>query len=98
MKLLKKMMKKIDVDDGEEQIRNDLVLQLRDSLQTSRKNMYNDDLSIKERQQWTQVHTNTALVLNTILRDVQFRDWEKRMKILEEHGLLPDSIETNAQP
>jgi aspartate/tyrosine/aromatic aminotransferase len=49
--------------------------------------MNNPELTLAERQRWTQIHTYTAQVLNTILRDLQLKDWEKRLKELEQHGL-----------
>lgn len=79
---------------GQNELRDEVVTQLCESLAMSRKNMLDQELTLPERQHWTQVHTNTAQVLNTILRDQQFRDWEKRMKLLEKNGAIPsgDSI------
>ena len=48
--------------------------------------MLNEKLDVKSRERWTQVHTNTAQVLNQVLRDRQFKDWEKRLKELEARG------------
>lgn len=79
-----KTLKKPDQNE----LRDEVVVQLRESLAMSRKNMFDQDLSLLERQHWAQVHTNTAQVLNTILRDQQFRDWEKRMKLLEKNGAI----------
>ena len=68
--------------------RDEIVEQLRESLRLSRESMINEQLTLAERQRWTQIHTNTAQVLNTILRDLQFKEWEKRLKQLEAHGLM----------
>ena len=70
-----------------ERLRHELVYQLRESLRASQEKMNNPELSLAERQHWTQIHTYTAQVLNTILRDLQLRDWEKRLKELEQRGL-----------
>ena len=70
-----------------ERLRHDLVYQLRESLRATQEKMNNPELSLAERHHWTQIHTYTAQVLNTILRDLQLRDWEKRLKELEQRGL-----------
>src|SRR5205807_8679823 len=70
-----------------ERLRHELVYQLRESLRASQEKMNNPELSLAERHHWTQVHTYTAQVLNTILRDLQLKDWEKRLKELEQRGL-----------
>jgi hypothetical protein len=66
-----------------ERLRHELVYQLRESLRASQEKMNNPELALAERHHWTQVHTYTAQVFNTILRDLQLKDWEKRLKELE---------------
>jgi hypothetical protein len=51
--------------------------------------MLNEKLDVKTRGAWTQMHTNTAQVLNQILRDRQFKEWEKRLRELEARGRIP---------
>ena len=70
-----------------ERMRNEIVYQLRESLRSSQEKMNNPELTLAEHQRWTQVHTYTAQVFNTILRDLQLKDWEKRLKFIEERGL-----------
>ena len=70
-----------------ERLRHELVYQLRESLQASQEKMNNPELSLAERHHWTQVHTYTAQVYNTILKDQQLQEWEKRLKELEKRGL-----------
>jgi predicted component of type VI protein secretion system len=70
-----------------ERLRHELVYQLRESLRASQEKMNNPELSLAERHHWTQAHTYTAQILNTILRDLQLKDWEKRLKELEQRGL-----------
>ena len=67
-----------------ERLRHELVYQLRESLRASQEKMNNPELTLLERHHWTQVHTYTAQVFNTILRDLQLKDWEKRLKFIEE--------------
>jgi len=78
-----------------ERLRHELVYQLRESLRASQEKMNNPELSLAERHHWTQVHTYTAQVLNTILRDLQLKDWEKRLKELEQHGLTYKTLPTS---
>ena len=55
----------------------------------SRGMMMNVKLDPKTREKWTQLHTNTAQVLNQVLRDKQLSEWEKRLKDLEASGHIP---------
>ena len=73
----------------ENDLRSQIIDQLEQSLAMSRGMMINQKLDPKTRERWTQLHTNTAQVLNQILRDKQFREWEKRLKELEAAGHLP---------
>jgi hypothetical protein len=70
-----------------ERLRHELVYQLRESLRSSQEKMNNPELTLAERQRWTQVHTYTGQVYNTILKDQQLREWERRLKELEKKGL-----------
>jgi hypothetical protein len=76
-------------DPNDEELRNEVVRQLRESLSRSRKMMQNDSLDVKTRERWTQLHTNTSQVLNQVLRDQQAKNWEKRLRELEAAGRLP---------
>src|SRR6266849_6589317 len=69
---------------SQERLRNELVYQLRESLRSTQEKMNNPELTLAERQRWTQVHTYTAQVYNTILKDQQLQEWEKRLKFIEE--------------
>jgi len=77
-----------------EKLRHELVYQLRESLRASQEKMNNQELALAERHHWTQIHTYTAQVLNTILRDLQLKDWEKRLKELEQNGLTNKTLPT----
>jgi len=83
---------------SDEELRNEIVLQLRESLGRSREMMENEKLDAKSRERWTQLHTNTAQVLNAVLRDQQARDWEMRLKELEKAGHLPRRISLPGTP
>ncbi len=73
----------------ENELRSQIIEQLEQSLAMSREMMMNQKLDPKTRERWTQLHTNTAQVLNQVLRDKQHREWEKRLKELETSGHIP---------
>jgi hypothetical protein len=61
-----------------------------ESLAESRKIMLDASKDLKTRDRWTQLHMSTSQTLNTVLRDRQMRDWEKRLRLIEEsRHLLP---------
>ena len=71
---------------SDDALRDEVVRQLRESLSRSREMTQNEKLDARTRERWTQLHTNTAQVLNQVLRDQQAKDWEKRLKELEKVG------------
>ena len=73
----------------ENALRSQIIKQLEESLVMSREMMMNLKLDPRARERWTQLHTNASQVLNTVLRDRQYEDWEKRLKELEAAGHLP---------
>jgi hypothetical protein len=92
--LVEKVRKKRKRLPSLERLRHELVYTLRESLRASQEKMNNPELSLAERHHWTQIHTYTAQVLNTILRDLQLKDWEKRLKELEQRGLTYKTLPT----
>jgi len=83
---------------SDDEMRAQIVQQLRESLARSQEMMTNTKLDPKTRERWTQLHTNTAQVLNQVLRDQQAKDWEKRLKELEAAGRLPRRISLPGTP
>ena len=79
----------------ENTLRSQIINQLEQSLVMSREMMMNIKLDPRTRERWTQLHTNTSQVLNTVLRDKQYEDWEKRLKELEAAGHLPRKISSS---
>src|SRR5207245_5077732 len=76
-------------DRDENELRSQIIDQLDQSLAMSREMMMNQKLDPKTREKWTQLHTNTAQVLNTVLRDKQYQEWERQLKELEAAGRIP---------
>ena len=80
----------VEQDERDENdLRSEIIDQLEQSLAMSQGMMTNLKLDPKTRERWTQLHTNTAQVLNQVLRDKQYKDWEKRLKELEAAGRIP---------
>jgi len=52
-------------------------------------NSMDQKLTMKMRESWHQRYTNTVLALNQLLKDRQYKDYEKRLRILEESGKTP---------
>ena len=75
-------------ESEEDRARAEIVAQLRESMARSREMMLNPKLDPTSRETWTQRHTNTAQVLNQVLRDRQFKDWERRLKEMEARGRI----------
>ena len=84
------MCRLVEQDERDEnELRSEIIDQLEQSLEMSQGMMTNLKLDPKTRERWTQLHTNTAQVLNQVLRDRQYRDWEKRLKEMEAAGRIP---------
>ena len=81
------MLELADIEDALEEgaVRTRIVKELLESLSESRKIMLDSNKDLKTRERWTQLHNSTSQILNTILRDMQMRDWEKRPKEIEEY-------------
>lgn len=68
----------------EDNVRDGMVRQLRQNLAKCRKVILDEKMDLKTRERWTQLYNNTSQVLNQILKDRQMRDWENRLRIIEE--------------
>src|SRR2546427_12144490 len=76
-------------DGDENELRSQIIDQLDQSLAMSHEMMMNQKLEPKTREKWTQLHTNTAQVLNTVLRDKQYQEWERRRQELGAARRIP---------
>jgi hypothetical protein len=84
----------IDVPDSlEERVRDGMVRQLRQNLAKCKKVIVDNTMDLKTRERWTQLYNNTSQVLNRILKDRQMRDWEKRLRVIEEYRKNPKRAE-----
>lgn len=75
-----------DQDDGfENAARDELIQELRENLTRCRKVLSDENLDLKTHERWTQLYNNTSTVLNQVLKDRQMKDWERRMRVIEEY-------------
>ena len=72
-------------DRLEDRVRDAMVKQLRQNLARCRRIILDESLDLKTRERWTQLYTNTSKALNTILKDRQMRDWERRLREIESY-------------
>jgi hypothetical protein len=52
------------------------------------RNAMDEGLRMKTRESWYQKYTNAVLALNQLLKDLQYREYEKRLKVIEESRRL----------
>lgn len=78
------MLKELEDDGFENETRDIMIRQLRRNLKNCRRVLLDSKLDLKTRERWTQLYNNTSTVLNQVLRDRQNRDWERRLRIIEE--------------
>ncbi len=53
------------------------------------KNAMDLELKIGTRESWYQKYTNAVLALNQLLKDLQYKDYEKRLRLIEESWKRP---------
>jgi len=70
-------------------VRTRIVTELIESLAESRKIMLDSNKDLKTRERWTQLHNSTSQILNTVLRDLQMKEWERRLRVIEERTKRP---------
>jgi hypothetical protein len=56
------------------------------------KNAMDEGLRMRTRESWYQKYTNAVLALNQLLKDLQYKDYEKRLKVIEESRRLRRTV------
>ena len=51
-----------------------------------------EGLRMKTRESWYQKYTNAVLALNQLLKDMQYRDYEQRLKVIEGSSRLRRTV------
>ena len=70
----------------EDGLRDEAIRQLLENLRMCHRVMTDSKLDLKTRERWAQKHAYAAHTLGELLRDRQYREWEKRLKELEDSG------------
>jgi hypothetical protein len=56
------------------------------------RNAMDEGLRMKTRESWYQKYTNAVLALNQLLKDLQYKEYEKRLKIVEDSRKLRRTV------
>lgn len=72
------------VEDGPNVIRDLEIKRLRESADLAYRNSMDTSLPMRMRETWHRQYTNTVLALNQLLRDSQYKQYEERMRAIEE--------------
>jgi len=70
-------------------VRTRIITELLETLAESRKIMLDSKTDLKTRERSTQLHNSTSQILNTVLRDLQMKEWERRLRVIEEYQKTP---------
>ncbi len=70
-------------------VRTRIITELLETLAESRKIMLDSKKDLKTRERSTQLHNSTSQILNTVLRDLQMKEWERRLRVIEEYQKTP---------
>ena len=62
------------------------------------RNAMDESLRMRTRESWCQKYTNAVLALNQLLKDLQYKEYEKRLKVIEESRRLRRMIMSAADP
>ncbi|HEX9430037.1 MAG TPA: hypothetical protein VF944_06620 [Candidatus Bathyarchaeia archaeon] len=52
------------------------------------RNAMDESLRMRTRENWYQKYTNAVLALNQLLKDLQYKEYEKRLKVIEDSRKL----------
>jgi hypothetical protein len=56
------------------------------------RNAMDESLRMSTRESWYQKYTNAVLALNQLLKDLQYKDYEKRLRVVEESRRLRRTV------
>ncbi len=57
-----------------------------------------EGLRMKTRESWYQKYTNAVLALNQLLKDLQYKEYEKRLRVIEESRRLRRTVLSGVDP
>ncbi len=71
-------------DSDPNRLRENEIRRLVELAEMAYKNSIDEQLKMKTREDWFGKYTNAVLALNQLLKDSQYKDYEKRLRQLEE--------------
>ncbi len=74
-----------DEETDPNRLRDREIKRLAELASLAYKNCINKKLEMRMRENWHKRYTNHVLALNVLLKDSQLKDYEERMKMIEEH-------------
>ncbi len=74
----------MSADFDANQLREAEIKRLAEMAGVAYKNAMDPELKMKTRESWHQKYINTVQALNQLLKDLQYRDYEERLKTVEE--------------
>ena len=60
------------------------------------RNAMDEGLRMRTRESWYQKYTNAVLALNQLLKDLQYKEYEKRLKVIEDSRKLRRTVLSSA--
>lgn len=75
-------------DSDPNRLREVEIQRLAELAELAYKNARDEKLKMKTRESWYQKYTNAVLALNQLLKDSQLKDYERRLRVLEESGRI----------
>jgi hypothetical protein len=62
------------------------------------RNAMDEGLRMRTRESWYQKYTNAVLALNQLLKDLQYKEYEKRLRVIEESRRLRRIVLSGVDP
>jgi hypothetical protein len=56
------------------------------------RNAMDEELKMTSRERWYQKYTNAVLALNQLLKDMQYKDYEERLRVIESSRKLRRTV------
>src|SRR6266581_2183958 len=69
----------------EEKLRDETIRQLQTSANMAYRMMRDERIDLRSRQGWLKSYTDAARTLSQVLKEREERDWEKRLRVIEEY-------------
>ena len=69
----------------EEKLRDKTIRQLQTSANMAYRMMRDEKIDLRSRQSWLKSYTEAARTLSQVLKEREEKDWEKRLRVIEEY-------------